>query len=203
MDGSVVWTTRTRGVLIERPVRSCGESIGSSSELPGRSVMSARRRGARRRVATAHATSTVAPQARMDERCIGKLLCQRVRKCETASGAAARPGQADWCAIACPSRGIPGESRRRRRQDLLVLALVLRLAHLRREDQQVVLHLTLRKRLSELGDELALLEVAVEELELLEVLRRGLADKVAARALFAVLLEPLLDHLVCLLRLLR
>ena len=35
--GSVVWTTRTRGILMEQPVRSRGVSIGSSADVPGRS----------------------------------------------------------------------------------------------------------------------------------------------------------------------
>src|SRR5688500_17497156 len=141
--------------------------------------MSARRRGWTN-AATAQQSRTRMPPGRTGERRISSPVAR-------ASSPCFRPDMG-W-------KPMP-QSRRRGRQDLLVLALVLRLAQLRGEDQQVVVHLGLRERLADLGDELALLEVAVQELELLEVLGGGLADEVPAGALLAVLLEPLLDDLV-------
>ena len=51
-------------------------------------------------------------------------------------------------------------SRRRGGQDFLVLGVVLGLAQLGRDDEQVVVHLALGEGLADLGQELAFLEVA-------------------------------------------
>src|SRR5262249_44429177 len=61
---------------------------------------------------------------------------------------------------AYPSRG-------RRRQDLLVFGAVLGVAEFGGGDEEVVVHFGPGEGLAELGDELALLEVAGQDLELL------------------------------------
>src|SRR5262249_197108 len=87
-------------------------------------------------------------------------------------------------------------SRRGRRQDLLVLGVVLGVAEPGRYEEQIVVHFGPGEGLAELGNELPFFEMAGEDLELPEVLRRRLAHQVAAGALLAVLVEPLADHLV-------
>src|SRR5262249_28740745 len=78
--------------------------------------------------------------------------------------------------------GGPYRSRRRRRQNLLVLRPIFRLTRFRFDDQKVVVHFLLDEGLAELGQELAFLQVAGENLELLDIVGRGLAHEVAGGA---------------------
>ena len=75
-----------------------------------------------------------------------------------------------------------GRSRRAGRQDLRVLADIPGVAQFRLNDEQVVVHLTLGERFADLGHELPRLQVPLEDLELVQVLLRGLADQIPGRS---------------------
>src|SRR5260370_24376871 len=98
--------------------------------------------------------------------------------------------------IAVTAKADESRSRRRRRQALVVFRAILRLTELGWHDQQVIVHFWFGEGLAELGGELPLLEMARQDLELLEVVSRRLAYQVAAGTLLAVLVQPLANHLV-------
>ena len=173
----MVWTTRTRGFLIDRPVRSRGVSMGSSAELPGRSPTWA---GSRvRQAAQGQPQGEAGGHAgRMPSRCrmgasasrvLGPALPAR-RGVEVTD---LRPGATPHRPVSPAGRGEEGDHGRRRRQDLDVLQVVVRVAEPGPDEHQVVPHLALREHLADLGDELPLLDVPLEELQLLDVLLRG------------------------------